>query len=131
MDSMVLCYSLLNMKVIWLYMVSVPHPITMEDGGRGWEGGGKGRDERLNMKIYQNFVLTKFFLHLWQDKPLWVELKIGRNIYYYITTLSLFHFFRNNQHSEKWSVSFRNFFGKCKCISCYLLISSNLQYTLL
>ena len=40
----------------------------------------------------------------------------GSNIYYYITTLSLFHFFRNNQHSEKWSVSFKNFFRKCECI---------------
>ena len=100
-------------------------------GKGGGIAGGKGRDERLNMKIYQNFVLTKFSLHLWQDKPLWVELKMGRNIYYYITTLSLFHFFRNNQHSEKWSVSFRNFFRKCECISCYLPISSNLQYTLL
>ena len=30
-----------------------------------------------------------FFLHLWQDKLQWVELR-GSNIYYYITTLSLF-----------------------------------------
>ena len=60
-------------------MVSTPPPITM---GRG--------------------VVTKFFLHLWQDKPLLVELKyIDRNIYYYITTLSLFHFFRNSQHPAK------------------------------
>ena len=29
MDSMVPCYSLLNMKVIWLYRVSAPPPITM------------------------------------------------------------------------------------------------------
>ena len=33
----------------------------------------------------------------------------GNNIYYYITTLSLFRFFRNSQHPEKWSVTFREF----------------------
>ena len=33
------------------------------------------------------------------------------NIYYYITTLPLFNIFRNSQHPEKWSVSFKNFFG--------------------
>ena len=44
----------------------------------------------------------------------------------FITTLSLFHFFRNSQHPEKRSVSFKNFFRKCACIrSCYLPISSN------
>ena len=40
---------------------------------------------------------------LWQDKPLWVELKPngeGGNFYYYITTLSFFHFFRNSQHPK-------------------------------
>ena len=35
----------------------------------------------------------------------------GSNIYYCITTLSLFHFFRNSKHPEKWSVSFRIFSG--------------------
>ena len=33
------------------------------------------------------------------------------NIYYYITTFSLFHFFRSSQHPEKLSVSFKNFLG--------------------
>ena len=32
MDSMIPCYSLLNMKVIWLYMVSAPPPIAMVGG---------------------------------------------------------------------------------------------------
>ena len=58
MDSMVSCYSLLNMKVIWFYLVSAPPPSTMGGGG-GW-GGGVGR--WLNMKIYQYFVVTNFFL---------------------------------------------------------------------
>ena len=50
------------------------------------------------------------------DEPLW-------GCY----TISLFHFFRNSQHSEKWSISFKNFFRKCECIrSCYLPIFSNL-----
>ena len=44
-----------------------------------------------------------------------------------IIALSLFYFFGNRQHPEKWSVSFKNFFRKCECIrSCYLLISSNI-----
>ena len=33
----------------------------------------------------------------------------GINIYYYITTLSLFHFFRSSQHPEEWGVSFKEF----------------------
>ena len=36
MDSMVPCYSLLNMKVIWLYMVSAPLRITMEGRDVTW-----------------------------------------------------------------------------------------------
>ena len=61
--------------------------------------GGEG-----DMKICQNFVLKNFCLHLRQDKSLWVELKTnggGCNIYYSITTISLFHFIRNSQHLEK------------------------------
>ena len=67
-----------------------------------------------------------FFLNLWGDKCQWGELKLyGGSIF--ITTISLFHFFRNSQHPEKWSVSVKNFFRKCECISsCYLPISSNL-----
>ena len=42
----------------------------------------------------------------------------------FITTISLFHFFRNSQHPET-GVSFKNFFRKCECIrSCYLSVSS-------
>ena len=96
-DSMVSCYSLLNMKVIWLHMVSPTPTITMEEGAEGGEGGD------LVWKFANILWRQNFFLHLWQDKSLWVELKAkwGSNIYYYITTLSLFHFFRNSQHSEK------------------------------
>ena len=45
-----------------------------------------------------NDLISKFAKILWwQDKPLWVELKTN---YYYITTLSSFHFFRNSQHQH-------------------------------
>ena len=52
-----------------------------------------------------------FFLHLWGNKYLWEgELKIyGGSIF--ITTLSLFHFFRNSQHPEKWRVLLRVYLG--------------------
>ena len=45
----------------------------------------------------------------------------------FITTISLFDFFRNSQHPEKWSVSVKKFFRKYECISSgYLPISSDL-----
>ena len=72
MDGMFPCYSLRNMKAIWLYMVSSPPPITM-----GW----------FYLNICQNF-----FLHLWQEKPLWVELKIHGGVIF-ITILIHFHYF--------------------------------------
>ena len=82
--------------------------------------------EWLNLKISQNFVGTNFFLHLWGDELLWGELKLYGDVIF-ITTISLFHFFRNSQDPEKWSVSVENFFRKCDCISsCYFPISSNL-----
>ena len=68
----------------------------------------------------------KFFLRFVGDKPLWRELKLYGGVIF-ITTISLFHFFRNSQHLEEWSVSVKNFFSKCECInSCNLPISSNL-----
>ena len=117
-DSMVPCYSLLNMKIIWLYMVSAPPPITI---------GGRGDDliwKFAKILWWQNFFLT---FVAGQTSMGGVKSKWGSNTYYYITTLLLFHFFRNSQHPENWSVSFGNFFRKCECISCYFLISSNLQ----
>ena len=56
------------------------------------------------MKICQNFVLKKFFLHLGQDKPLWVDLKTNRGIIF-ITIFLHFHYFisletANTQNSE-------------------------------
>ena len=46
----------------------------------------------------------KFLFHLWQDKPLWVELKTNEGVTF-ITTLLHFHYFislvtANNQKSE-------------------------------
>ena len=47
------------------------------------------------------FVGTNFFfLHLWGDKPLWVELKLCGGVTF-VTTLLLFHLFRKNYHPEK------------------------------
>ena len=63
MDNMFPCYSLLNIKVIWLYMVFPPPPIAM----RIWKF--------VNILRWQNF-----FLHLWQDKPLRVMLKANGGV---------------------------------------------------
>ena len=118
MDSMDPCYSLPNMKVIWLYLVSALLPLQWGEGRRN-----------LIWKFDKTFWWQNFFLHLWQDKPLGgIENKWWTKIYYYITTLSFTHFFRNSQQPEKWSVSFKNFFRKFECISRYLLISSTLQF---
>ena len=81
---MVPCYSLLNMKVIWLYMVSAPPPITM-----AWREGERGD---LIWKFAKILWWQNFFLHLWQDKPLWVELKTNGGVIF-ITILLHFHYF--------------------------------------
>ena len=93
MDSMLPCYYLLNMEVIWLYMVSGPPPITM--GGRG---------DDLIWKFAKILWLQIFFLHLWQDKPLWVKLKPNGGVIF-ATILLQFHCFisletANTQKSE-------------------------------
>ena len=81
--------------------------------------------EGLNLKVSQNFAVTKIFLTFVGDKPLWGELNDMGGVIF-ITTFP-FHFFRNSQHPEKWSVSLKNFFRKCEYTrSCYLLISSSL-----
>ena len=96
MDSMFPYYSLLNMKVIWLYMVSAPPPITM-----AWREGERGD---LIWKFAKILWWQNFFLHLWQDKPLWVELKTNGGVIF-ITILLHFHYFisletANTQKSE-------------------------------
>ena len=69
---------------------------------------------------------NKLVLQLyWNHTSAWVfpcEFSSEFDCFWY----SLFNFFRNSQHPEKWSVSFQNFFRKCEYISCYLPISSNL-----
>ena len=57
---------------------------------------------------------------MWGDKPLWVGV-------IYITTLSLFHFFRKNQQPEKRKVSFKNFFRKYEYLK--LLLADILKFT--
>ena len=48
-----------------------------------------------------------------------VKNKWGSNIYYYIITLSFFHFFRNSQHPEKWKVFLlRIFLGNVNVVTC-------------
>ena len=122
MDSMVPCYSLLNMKVIWLYMVSALPPITV---GRGEVRGGDVIWKFAEILWWQNF-----FLHLWQDKPLWVELKTNGRVIF-ITILLQFHYFIsletvNTQKSEVFLL--RISLGNGNAFSCYLPISSNLQF---
>ena len=64
------------MKLIWLYMVSAPLPIAM-----GW----------LIWKFVKSLWWQHFFLHLWQDKSLWVELNIYGGVIF-ITILPHFHY---------------------------------------
>ena len=58
---------------------------------------------------------------------LWRELKLcgGSNIVILINLLLHFHHFislETAKHPEKWSLSFKNFFRKCECItSCYFI----------
>ena len=83
---------------------------------------GEGGD--LIWKLAKILWGQHFFLDLWRDKPLWGELIFYGGVIF-ISPISLFYFFRNSQHPEKWSVSVKNFFRKCECISsCYLPISS-------
>ena len=118
MDSMVPCYSL-NMKVIWLYMVSAHPPITMVGGGD------------LIWKFTKILRWQNFFLHLRQNKLLWVELKTHGGVIF-ITILLHFHHFislktANTQKNEVFllrlslgcvnaSVLEKNFLQLCRCI---------------
>ena len=65
----------------------------------------------LNLKFIKIMWGQNFFLlNLWGKKPLWGKLKL--------------HGGETAKHPEKWSLSFKNFFWKCECISsCYLTIS--------
>ena len=86
MDNMFPSYSLLNMKVICMYM-AFPAP----DISVGW----------LNLKICQNVLITKFFLTFVAGS---VELKTNQGVIF-ITILLSFHYFisletANTQKSE-------------------------------
>ena len=64
--------------------------------------GGEGGD--LILKFASNFWWQNLFLHLWQDKPIWVELKTNWEVIS-ITVLLHFHYFisletANTQKSE-------------------------------
>ena len=71
-------------------MVPAPPPITI--------GGGEG------LNFAQILWWQNFFIYLWQDKPLWVELKTNAGVIL-ITILLHFHYFislekSNTQKSE-------------------------------
>ena len=111
----------------------LPPPFT-----KGREGGwncdicshGKKSAPDVIWKFAKILWWQNVFLYFWQNKPLWVELKINR-VVIFITILLHFYYFislETAQHPERWSVSFKNFFKKCECIRCYLAISSNLQF---
>ena len=91
-DSMVPCYSS-NMNVIWLSWFLLPLPLQW-----GWEG------SALIWKFAKILLWQNFFLHLWQQKPLWVELKTNGRVIFVIILLH-FHTFisldtANTQKSE-------------------------------
>ena len=50
--------------------------------------------------------MTKFFFHLWQGKPLWVELKTNGGVIF-ITILLHFHYFISLEtaNTQKYEVS--------------------------
>ena len=94
---MIPCFSLQNMKVIWLYMVSAPPLITI--GERGGRGGARSRVYDLIWKFAKIF-----FLHSLQNKLLWVGLKTNGEVIF-ITILLHFHYLisvetANTQKSE-------------------------------
>ena len=67
-------------------MVSNPPPITMGGGGD------------LIWKLAKILWWKNFFLHLWQGKPLWVELKTNGGVIF-ITSLH-FHYFISLEISD-------------------------------
>ena len=80
MDSMSPCYFLLNMKIIRLCIISaLPLPLAPIQWGY------------LIWKFAKILWWQHFFLHLWQDKPLWVELKIYGAVIF-IAILLQFHY---------------------------------------
>ena len=123
MDSMALCYSLLNMKVIWLEMVSPSPPITMGEE----EGGGD-----LIWKFAKILHWQNFFLHLWQDKPLWVELKTNGGVIF-ITILLHFHYFisletANTRKSEVFLLSISLGNANASVLVCWYLQFCNFSF---
>ena len=66
-------------KVVWLILAH-HRPVFIMEG--------------LNLKICQNFMWAKIFLTFGGVKILW-----GGVIF--VTTISLFHLFRNSQHPQK------------------------------
>ena len=73
------CYSLPNIKVIWLYMVSAPLPLQWGEGRRN-----------LIWKFDKIFWSQLFFFYICGKINLWAELKINGGVKF-VTTLLHFH----------------------------------------
>ena len=91
MDSIFPCYSLLNMKVVELNMVSAPPLPSLQWNDLIW-------------KCAKILWSKDFFLHLYQDNLVWVELIIYGGVIF-MTILLHFHYFisletANTQKSE-------------------------------
>ena len=106
-NSMFPCYFLLNMKVFWLYMVSAPPLIAM-----GW----------LIWKFAKILWWQNFLVHLWQDKRLWVELKIYGGVIFIMTSLH-FHYFisvetANTQKKEVFLLRISSWNVNASVVNC-------------
>ena len=92
--------------------------------------GGRGGD--LIWKFANILWWQILFLHLWQDKPLWVELKTNGGVIFITILLHLnYIIFLETANTQKSGVFFKNFIGKFECISCYLSIFSNFTISVL
>ena len=61
---------------------------------------GRGKEGDLIWKSAKILWEQNFFLHLWEDQPLWGALKLYGEVIF-VTALSLFHLFRNSYNPEK------------------------------
>ena len=65
-----------------------------------YNAGGEGGRGDFIWKIAKILRGQTFFLHLWQDKPLWVELKTNGRVIF-ITILLHFHYFNSLETARK------------------------------
>ena len=70
-------------------MVSAPAPLQR---GQGGEDKGRGSGGDLIRKFAKILWCQNFFLHLWEDKPLWVELKTNGGVMFIPILLHFYYF---------------------------------------